>query len=503
MLRLVVVAAARVSLGLAALEQAAGWVRSFQAGHVDANGRYAGGSEVMHLVPHQGALYAGVGYWDDQRFLEGRTGAQVLRLDSSDAAWQVDLECGPQHMKLNILKEATFTRDAAGQLLARPATLLLAAAGRSRGPGTPTYSISVFTRSDEGGNWTETTVAQGGPRQGRWIPRALEVYRDSVTGLERIFLCIGNPGVLAGVYDPSQPGKIRWDVAPEISGLHTRPLAMAVAGGRLYFSAGYQIYQRINGVRPSWRVALAMNTSSVNPDSGGIRGLTGVATPGAPNGSSSDSLLFMWAPSGRSRGCIYRVDTCELGPAGARQPELVQETCTSPLMSEALGTTVGNTLGAYNRMFAARHPASGELVHLVGLEGKLPGATEGIQWNGYYAGAMFAIRWSSGSRYSLNEVNGRYRPGSPPLEAVRAFAMSPFPAESASGPVLYTAGFDTNFNPATNMAWIFKVNLSFALAPSQELGSSWLSDGVSPGLAAPSVAARDVATAPSFPGVYV
>lgn len=503
MLRLVVAAAARVSLGLAALEQASGWVRSFQAGHVDASGRYAGGSEVMHLVPHRDALYAGVGYWNDQRFLEGRAGAQVLRLDSPDAAWQVDLECGPQHMKLNILKEATFTRDATGQPLAKPVTLLLAAAGRSRGPGTPTFSVSVFTRSDEGGNWTETTAAQGSPSRGRWLPRALEVYTDGVTGLERIFLCIGNPGVLAGVYDPSEPGKIRWDAAPEISGLRTRPLAMAVAGGRLYFSAGYQIYQRIDGARPSWRVALAMNASSVNPDSGGIRGLTRIATPGAPSGYSGDALLFMWAPSGHSRGCIYRLDLCGLGPDGWQQPALIQETCVAPLMSEALGTTVGYTLGAYNRMFATRHPATGELVHLVGLEGKVPGATEGIQWNGYYAGAMFAIRWSSGSRYSLNEVNGRYRPGSPPLEAVRAFAMSPFPAESASGPVLYTAGFDTDFNPATNMAWIFKVNLSLALSPSQEFGSLGPTDGASPEPAVPSAAAADAATAPSLPSVYV
>ncbi|CAK0790658.1 unnamed protein product [Prorocentrum cordatum] len=501
--RLAVAVAARVSLGLAALEQAAGWVRSFQAGYVDASGRYAGGSEVMHLVPHRGVLYAGVGYWEDQRFLEGQSGAQVLRLDSPDAAWQVDLECGPQHMKLNILKEVTFTRGAAGQPLAQPVTLLLAAAGRSRGPGTPTFSVSVFTRNDGDGNWTETTVAQGSPRLGRWLPRALEVHRDSVTGLERVFLCIGNPGVLAGVYDPSKPGQIRWDAAPEISGLRTRPLAMAVAGGRLYFSAGYQIYQRIDGVRPSWRVALAMNSSSVNPDSGGIRGLTRVATPGAPNGSCSDSLLFMWAPSGRSRGCIYRVSSCELAPDGERQPALVLEACAAPLMSEALGTAVGYTLGAYNRMFAVRDPATGEPVHLVGLEGRVPGATEGLQWNGYYAGAMFALRWSSGARYSVNEVNGRYRPGGPPLEAVRAFAMSPFPAESASGPVLYTAGFDTNFNPATNMAWIFKANLSLALAPPQEFDSWGLSDGVSPGLAVPSVVASGVVTAPASPSVYV
>jgi hypothetical protein len=118
-------------------------------------------------------------------------------------------------------------------------------------------------------------------------------------------------------------------------------------------------------------------------------------------------------------------------------------------------------------MFAARDPATGEPVHLVGLEAKVPQAAAELRWNGYYRGAMFAIRWESVRRYSLGEVNGGYTPGGPPLEAARAFALSPFRADRAGGPVLYIGGFDANFNNATNTAWIFRANLSVALAPSR------------------------------------
>ena len=48
-----------------AAEENARWTLSYDAGYRDANGSYAGGSEIMHLVAHQGKLYAANGYWMD------------------------------------------------------------------------------------------------------------------------------------------------------------------------------------------------------------------------------------------------------------------------------------------------------------------------------------------------------------------------------------------------------------------------------------------------------
>jgi hypothetical protein len=38
-----------------------GWSASFVAGCFDRNGKFAGGSQIMHLVPHKGALFAASG----------------------------------------------------------------------------------------------------------------------------------------------------------------------------------------------------------------------------------------------------------------------------------------------------------------------------------------------------------------------------------------------------------------------------------------------------------
>ena len=50
---LLLLAAARAAVG-----PAAGWSQSYAAGYKDQAGKWAGGSEIMHLVGHEGALFA-------------------------------------------------------------------------------------------------------------------------------------------------------------------------------------------------------------------------------------------------------------------------------------------------------------------------------------------------------------------------------------------------------------------------------------------------------------
>jgi len=73
------------------------WIQSYRAGYRDRNGKYTGGREIMHLVPHKDQLFAVNGYWMDLRWrldYNDRQSAQVLRLGSSDGEWEVDLEIG-------------------------------------------------------------------------------------------------------------------------------------------------------------------------------------------------------------------------------------------------------------------------------------------------------------------------------------------------------------------------------------------------------------------------
>ena len=153
-----------------------------------------------------------------------------------------------------------------------------------------------WTRDDESGAWVHTLIRHGSSVGGiRWVPRDMEVYQDKKTGIDRIFLSLGNPGIISGVYDPSSKGKIKWSKHlefpfPEGGSLHTRPLGIVQANGSLMFSEGGAIFRRQDGVRPSYEKIIDLNEDT-DTDVGGIRGLTTIENP---NGGGH-SLLFFWA----------------------------------------------------------------------------------------------------------------------------------------------------------------------------------------------------------------
>ena len=126
-----------------------------------------------------------------------------------------------------------------------------------------------------------------------------------------------------------------------------------------------------------------------------------------------------------------------------------------------IGTATGS-LGGYSKIFPVTDPATGKVVHLVGMEETVQNADRSVVWpqsnvsqkNVFYSGAVYGVRrGTAAGDYTTGEVNGYYKKGDPVLEAPRAFAMSPFKGEEN---VVYIGGFDTNFHNATNMAWIFK-----------------------------------------------
>jgi len=434
------------------------WTQSYDAGYTDNKGAHAGGSEIMHLVPHKGKLYAANGYWMDSRWQKPparQQSAQVLRLDSADGRWQVDLDMGKsngrnlRYMKGNILKSVTLTRDGAGKRLAKPKKLLVAAAGSHMGSeGT----VSAWVRDDASGKWTHSIVKRG-PRAGgvRWIPRDMEVYRDKVTGVERLFLLIGNPGIISGVYDPSQPTGIRWSTHvefPATGTFSTRPLGMVQANGSLLFSVGGVIYRRIDGPKPSYTKVIDLG-KGVNTDVGGVRGLTTIANPNGPG----QSVLFLWAPHGGSSGQIKRLD-----PDGSGGYTEHDEANVRALMSKALGVSVAYVLGAHNALYPVTHPVTGKTVHLVGFQGNLRGADR-LRWmpSRLYAGALYAIRAADGT-YTVNEVNGPWAPGRPPLVSPRTFALSPF-----GDNLVFVGGHDASGRQSSDMAWVFKASLDVVL----------------------------------------
>ena len=73
---------------------------------------------------------------------------------------------------------------------------------------------------------------------------------------------------------------------------------------------------------------------------------------------------------------------------------------------------------------------------------------------------MYAIR-DDAAHYHLSEVNGSIGASAPPLVATRAYALSPFAEDH--GQVIYFGGYDCNFKPSSDTAWIFRTSLANAL----------------------------------------
>lgn len=428
------------------------WITSYNAGYRDAGGAWAGGSEIMHLTSHLGKLYTSNGYWVDARWVippEGqRQSAQVLRLDSPEATWQVDLDMGQannfglEYMKGNILKSVTFTRDAYGHPLSQPQPLLVMAAGANFERG---GAVSAWVRNDETGRWTHTLVRHGSSNGGvRWVPRDMEIYQDKVTGVERLFMSLGNPGIISGVYDPSAPGHIRWDRNLEYPFLtngsfKTRPLGMAQANGSLFFSEGDTIFVRLDGPQPTWTEVLDL-FEDTDTDVGGIRGLSSIPNP---NGKG-DSLLFLWAPGERSASQVKRLD-----PDGKGGFTLHEEVRILDLMANHLEVDVTYTLGAHNRFYPFTDPKTGETVQIIGFQGNIRGKDH-LRWPGsaLYAGALYAIRRPDAT-YSVHEVNNPWKQNKPVLVSPRSFCQSPFGDRH-----IYVAGHDASRKISDDMAWV-------------------------------------------------
>ncbi len=429
---------------LAQSQAAGGWQQSFKAGMIDeSTGKPIRGTEIVHLAAHKGRLYAGNGYWMDTRGHRNTPWSQVLVLDSPEGRWKVDLALGPPYLRVTVLESVTFTTDADGKALAAPVNLLMAASDIQGGH----RQTNIWTRDDARNIWVKTTL-EGDPTYRR-STRALVVHRDRQTGVDRIFIAAGALGIYSGGYNARQPGKVCWGRKAELGPVSIRPMALAEANGSLYASAGVSVYRRKDGPSPVWEKVYSDNTRE-HWELGGIRGLTAVPSP---NGSG-ESILFSHTDR------IIRIDPKD-------DHKATVELQIRQLLQKEWGTAVpGSIIAAYSRMLPLRDPATGRTVHIAGVEGRIERGGRDKTYRpdtffGWYAGGSYLIR-ESDQGYRLKEVNGRWAPGKPKLVAPRTFVVSPFP-DDAGGQV-YFGGFDCNFFPALDTAWVFRAPMETVLS---------------------------------------
>ncbi|MFT6337423.1 MAG: hypothetical protein ACJATI_004186 [Halioglobus sp.] len=436
-------------IGLSNSSIAQEWSKSFSPGNFDSNSKFLGGSEVLQLIGHKDKLFASVGYWEDENNIwYGGTNfgigwGQIIRLDHSTGQWQEDFFLGASYLRPEVLKQVIFTKDATGNLLSTPDTILIAA-GYSPNFITNKVTVKSFARNDNSGDWGESQIIQGSfPPDENYSIRDIEVYTDQVTGIERVYASVGTQGLFAGKYNQSNIGKIDWIPTPEIGPLSIRPLGITNANNTLYFSSGNKLYRRNDGAAPTYTIAHDFSDLSTNINSavGGVRGLTTIKNP---NGND-EALLLMWCPNGQSQGIIYRLE-----PDGAGGFNRIYETKLSILVEDyLLGINVNYLLGAYNEFYEFVDPITNDTVHLIGFEANITGGGHPT-WNSYYSGGLFAKR-DANMQYAIEEINGSIEANDTALVATRCYVKSPFENEDA----IYFGGFDPNSKTATNMAWIY------------------------------------------------
>jgi hypothetical protein len=412
-----------------------------------------GGTEVRSLVAFDNKLFAAIGYWmDSESENPALPGAQVLRLDDPGAEWQVDLELNNQtqlgrrrYLAISTLTEIRFTTDRLGRALADPVHLLLAAVWK-RGPG-----LDVFSRQAGSAisSWMKMTIpGQEFAPIGSQI-RAFIMHKDEVTN-EDILFAGATDAVFVGRYDGEQRN-IAWQSQPEWKRVSTvepsasaRVASFTNCNGKLFLTASNSIYERIDGNSPTWRKVFETTIHVPNSRITGLRGLTCIRKP-----SESPNLLLVSVEDNPAR--IYRIDPSETGPAGEYHATL--ELDVSSFLSENIGTRTTYAIVAYNNMMEYDPAARGCFGLLMGLEAITPDAPLWFGKQHFSPHAYYLERDCDGS-YTLGKIRDFQIEPEPQLVSVRTLLVSPFRSDPAG--TVYAGGFDTNYNPVHNTAWIYK-----------------------------------------------
>jgi hypothetical protein len=345
------------------------------------------------------------------------------------------------------LASVRFATDGAGHPLAQPVSLLLASTWDLTG------ASRVFARDDANGTWRATTLAHD-PTAPDFLPqiRSFGRHRDQETGIDLVFAGQMPHGIFAGHYDATLPGRIRWAAVPELaassvstafSGLtgRLRVSSFAETNGRLYAAVGQQIFERVDGATPRWRLVYT------NPRPGrsesGLRGLT-----------AAESGALLAAVEGNAAR-IVRIDP----RSGAETTELE----LAAFLARQWSMRANYIIAAYNDMTTASLPRGGNAI-LLGLEAFVPRTASvpgghsvvDVGYGQVKGGAWYLVRWPD-RRYDLHQI---VAPVLHPLVSTRSICCSPFPGDRDA---IYFAGYDANKAPAHNTAWIVRTTLDAAL----------------------------------------
>jgi hypothetical protein len=423
---------------------------SYIAGGYDAARNFLGGTELMNLAGFQGKLYAGIGYWMDwpayfPEHPDPPSGAQIVVLDAPNGRWRqekrFDQRAGGAfaYSRLGTMEVLRFHRfDGEGHAVGLLTELLAVGLDGHRG--------AVFTQRSPG-IWEDTRVPTLTPI------RSIAVHYDAREKIEKVYAGSGglsdrqlDRAIYSGVYDPSAPGRIRWNATPDYDRIADRVMSMAECGGNLFFAAKPSIFRRDDTTKkwqPIYTYPIATSFEQTKYVSG-FRGLTCIDDPVAPG---KKALLTGFEGVA---GDILRIDAL----TGVAEAELR----TRDFLTRQWGAPPvrPDIIAGYNDAPLAISDPETRLFSLLSYS---PNPDE-------VSSAWFMSRTAgSPPRYQLHEVrplSWPYRRSDNLLWSVRALAISPFVEDR--GRVLYLGGYDGHFRPDHNTAWLYRVGIDSALA---------------------------------------
>lgn len=414
----------------------------------------------MNLVGWHGKLYAGVGYWMDRpNFFEGNPdppalGPQILVLRSKESQWQQEVvfqqrlaNGKPRSNRISAMGSITFHYDEHGGKLRTPVDMLIVGLDGIHG--------AVFTQKSPG-VWEDTSFPTD------MAVRSFAVHFDRQTGAEKLYVGSGKGeestqqgAVYSGVYDPSVPGRIRWNPVPEFTDFKNRVMAIVDCNGTLYFSAKPSIFVK-DDQKNKWEALYSYpltNPYNASKYASGFRGLTCIADSVDPQ-----RKLILGAFEGVP-GDIMTIDPL----TGHASVELH----IADFLANIWGVPPqgGHVLAAYNGMPLV-HTASGDF-RIIGL------CLSNRAWqflNADRVNSAWFLSRAEGTRgvdaYQLHEIQALpwiHSRSDSKLWSLRTSVVSPFPEDH--GRVLYMGGYDGHFAPDHNTAWVYRVGIRTALKP--------------------------------------
>lgn len=438
------------------------WKKDLDLPYADSNGNALTGTEVIHLVPHKGKLYAGNSYWAENT--DPRRG-QVWAKNSMNSEWKLDFEMPSSNSRVPSLYSFTFEYDYLGNPIAKDTILF---AGSTRDYGFFGGPAVVFMRDDSSNAWIQHNFPQISTHVfGYTQVRSMGFHRDNLTGEDIVFAGASQDptGIYAGRYNRNFPGKIEWDTSPEFipSGFQ-RIMGFAVCNDTLYMATQRQIYKRVDGSNPlvRWELVKSLNDSAfiafytqgidpfwVNEDD--IRGFRSIYD------SSTNKEVLMFGVLNH----MFKLDPLN-------NYALSHEIDIADLLDIKTGHDFAYIQVQLINDFT--NPNTGETTQLIGIEGfydtlylqqnPLPNIG-GFNQEGYYLERKYNDQGLA--EYNLLEIidfSIARQPDS--LARVRTIIPSPFPEDS--GKSVYAGGFAPWFldkkGGVTKTAWIYKGELN-------------------------------------------